>query len=47
MIQRRQAELNTQIALSTAETNARILEIEKGDMSMDDYVKWINARKSS
>ena len=44
-IQRRTAEMNSQIALANAETNAKILEIERGDMPMAEYVEWLKARK--
>ena len=45
-IQRRTAELQTQIALSQAETNKRVMAIEGEGLTIDEYVKWLNARKT-
>ena len=44
-VYRHRSELDRQIAIEQAENNVRIREIEQGDLSMDDYIKWLNARK--
>lgn len=44
-IRKRSADLDAQIAIMNAESNAKVLEIEKGSMTMDEYIEWINARK--
>lgn len=45
-IQRRTAELQTQIALTQAETNKQIMTIESEGLTTDEYFKWLNARKT-
>lgn len=45
-IQRRTAELQTQIALTQAETNKRVMTIESEGLTTDEYFKWLNARKT-
>lgn len=45
-IQRRTAELETQIALTQAETNKQVMEIESEGLTTDEYFKWLNARKT-
>ena len=34
-----------QIAIDNARTSVEIREIEKGSMSMDEYIKWLSVRK--
>jgi hypothetical protein len=43
-IQRRSAEMQTQIAITQAETNKRVMEIEKSDLSNAEYFKWLEVR---
>ena len=45
-IQRRTAELQTQIALTQAETNKQVMTIESEGLTTDEYFKWLNARKT-
>ena len=45
-VQRRTAELQTQIALTQAETNKRVMTIESEGLTTDEYFKWLNARKT-
>lgn len=44
-IQRRQSELQCQMAIERAENNVEIKEIESDGMSFDDYIRWLNARE--
>ena len=44
-IQKRQANMEREIALTNAETNAEIREIESKGLSFDDYICWLNARE--
>lgn len=44
-VQRRQAELDCQIALIKAENNVEIREIESSGIDFDDYIKWLIATK--
>lgn len=43
-VQRRTAELQTQIALTQAKTNKQVMEIESKGLTTDEYFKWLNAR---
>ena len=45
-IQKRNAELQTQIAITQAETNKRVMTIESEGLSTDEYFRWLNARKT-
>lgn len=45
-IQRRSAELQTQMALTQAETNKRVMAIESEGLTTDEYFNWLNARKT-
>lgn len=45
-IQKRNAELQTQIAITQAETNKRVMTIESEGLSADEYFRWLNARKT-
>ena len=44
-IQRRQANLEREMALTNAETSVEIREIESKGLSFDDYICWLNARE--
>lgn len=44
-IQRRTAELQTQIAIAQAQTNKQVMAIESEGLTMDEYFKWLDARK--
>ncbi len=44
-IQRRQSELQCQMAIEQAKNNVEIKEIESYGMSFDDYIRWLNARE--
>lgn len=44
-IQKRQANVQREMALAEAETNAEIREIESKGLSFDDYICWLNARE--
>lgn len=44
-IQRRQSELQCQMAIEQAKNNVEIREIESDGMSFDDYIQWLNARE--
>lgn len=44
-IQRRQSELQCQMAIEQAKNNVEIKEIESDGMSFDDYIRWLNARE--
>lgn len=44
-IQRRQIELQCQMAIIKAENNVEVREIESKGMEFDDYIKWLNARE--
>ena len=44
-IQRRQMELQCQMAIVKAENNVEVREIESKGMELDDYIKWLNARE--
>lgn len=44
-IQRRTAELQTQMAITQAETNKRVMTIESEGLTTDEYFKWLNSRK--
>ena len=37
--------LKQQTSIEQAKTNAEIMEIEKGSMTMDEYIKWLSVRK--
>ncbi len=44
-IQRRQMELQCQMAIIKAENNAEVRKIESKGMDFDDYISWLNARE--
>lgn len=44
-IQKRQNDLQCQMALDNAKNNVEVREIESAGMSMDDYLKWLEVRK--
>ncbi len=44
-VQRRTSELQTQIAITQAETNKRVMAIESEGLTTDEYFRWLNARK--
>ena len=44
-IQRRQMELQCQMAIVKAENNVEVREIESKGLELDDYIKWLNARE--
>jgi len=43
-IQRRQIELQCQMAIVQAKNNVEVKEIESEGMSFDDYILWLNTR---
>ena len=43
-IQQQAYQVEYQHALDSAKTNVDVLNIERDNMSMDDYIKWLNAR---
>lgn len=43
-IQKQEAELQNEIALSKAKTNVSIKEIEQKDITFEEYIKWLETR---
>lgn len=46
-IQRRTAELQANTAITMAETNRRVMEIESEGMTKTEYFKWLEVRNKS
>lgn len=44
-VQKKQAELQNQIAIEQAETNKRVMAIESEGMTNEEYFEWLTARK--
>lgn len=45
-IQRRNLEIQSQIAIEQAKTNKQIMDIESEGLTKNEYFKWLNARKT-
>lgn len=45
-IQRRQVEIQCQMAIVKAKNNVEVREIESKGMELDDYIRWLNARET-
>ena len=43
-VQRRTAELKTQIAITQAETNKKVMSIESEGLTTDEYFTWLKVR---
>ena len=46
-IQRRTAEMQTQIALNQADTNRQIMAIESEGLTKEEYFRWLEVRQNN
>ncbi len=46
-IQKRNADLQMQIAITQAETNKRVMSIEKEGLTTEEYFKWLEVRNDN
>lgn len=43
-VQKRTYDMEASIAIHQAEINKQVMTIERGDLSLDDYLKWVSIR---